>query len=79
MKFVKKYLLDENLSEEEKDKISIHLDFANSIINNNQINEENVDNLINNEIGKVFVKVLEDCAVFKEKDVCVLKDCLRRI
>ena len=79
MKFVKKYLLDENLSEEEKNKISIHLDFANSIINSNQINEENVDNLINNEIGKVFVKVLEDCAVFKEKDVCVLKDCLRRI
>ena len=79
MHLVRKYLLDEEMSDEENEKMKIHLDFANEILNSNKISADNVDQLINNAIGEVFTKVLEDCAVFKEKDVSVLREIIKRL
>lgn len=43
-----------------------HLDWFNSIKSKYvNINESNVDSIIENEVGFVFEKVLEDCGVFK--------------
>lgn len=79
MQLVKKYLLDEKLSNEELDKIKIHLDFANNIKNNNKVSINNVNQLINNAIGETFTKVLEDCAVFKEDNIDSLKQYIKNI
>ncbi len=79
MKLVRKYLLEDKLSEEEYTKFKIHLDFANNIANNNKVNSDNVDNLINDEIGRIFTLVLEDCAVFKKDSINVLKEWIKNL
>ena len=46
--------------------MKIHLNWYEEIKRNNQsINKENVDSIIEKEVGKVFSKVLEHCGVFK--------------
>lgn len=48
------------------EEIKIHLNWYEEIKRNNQsINKENVDSIIEKEVGKVFSKVLEHCGVFK--------------
>ena len=69
MAIVKKYLLNECLTNQELAIIDKHLSWANSLKENNTINTNNVDDTINNGIGDVFVKVLKDCAVFKDENL----------
>ena len=69
MSIVRKYLLDSELSNQEAAIIDKHLSWANSLKENNTINIDNVDDIINNGIGSVFVKVLKDCAVFKDENL----------
>jgi UDPglucose--hexose-1-phosphate uridylyltransferase len=69
MKYVKKYLLDQPLTDNEKVDFEKHLSWANCLKENNKINEENVETIINNGIGEVFTKVLKDCAVFKDENL----------
>ncbi|SHI50317.1 UTP-hexose-1-phosphate uridylyltransferase [Clostridium cavendishii DSM 21758] len=48
------------------ESIKKHIAWINEvIINHGDITEENIDKVIEEEIGKVFLKVLEDCGVFK--------------
>lgn len=69
MAIVKEYLLDKTLSSQQIAIIDKHLSWADKLKENNVINDKNVDNIINNGIGEVFVKVLKDCAVFKDEDI----------
>ena len=69
MKLVKKYLLNESLSEDELNNIENHIEWANEIKHNNNISKENVDAVVNDAIGEVFVNVLKDCAVFKDENI----------
>ena len=69
MKYVKKYLLNQPLTDSEKVDFEKHLSWANMLKENNKINEENVETIINNGIGEVFTKVLKDCAVFKDENL----------
>ena len=69
MAIVKKYLLNECLTNQELAIIDKHLSWANSLKENNTINTNNVDDTINNGIGDVFVKVLKDCAIFKDENL----------
>ena len=69
MKYVKKYLLNQPLTDNEKVDFEKHLSWANMLKENNKINEENVEIIINNGIGEVFTKVLKDCAVFKDENL----------
>ena len=69
MAIVKEYLLDKTLSSQQIAIIDKHLSWADNLKENNVINDKNVDNIINNGIGEVFVKVLKDCAVFKDEDI----------
>ncbi len=45
-----------------------HRSWAIDLINKHDINSANVNLIIDNEIGEVFKKVLEDCGVFKFGD-----------
>ncbi|WP_195428204.1 UDP-glucose--hexose-1-phosphate uridylyltransferase [Clostridium sp. D46t1_190503_E9] len=48
------------------EEMKIHLNWYEEIKNSNSfINKENVDSIIEKEVGKVFSKVLEHCGVFK--------------
>lgn len=42
-----------------------HSNFAKKILVNNKINRHNISEIINNEIGEVFLNVLKDAGVFK--------------
>lgn len=58
---VENYLLDSN-----KEINKIHKSWADNIKQKySQITKENVQKIINNELGNVFVRVLEDAGVFK--------------
>ena len=51
------------------EKIEKHNNWVNSFINNySNISRDNIENIIENEIGKVFIKVLEDAGVYKCND-----------
>lgn len=66
LKLIEKNLLLGNEDLIDKDEIGIHLDWFYEILKNNKnINENNVESIVRNEVGKVFIKVLEDCGVFK--------------
>lgn len=79
MALLKKYLLNESLTDRELDKISLHMKLAENIKLNNDISKDNLDTLINDAVGEVFVKVLEDCAVFKKESLSILKECIKNI
>lgn len=51
------------------ESMKIHYNWYEEIkINNSNITVDNVDNIIRNEVGNVFTKVLEHCGVFKWND-----------
>ena len=51
------------------ENIKIHSSWYKEILNNNtNINKENIDKIIEDEVGNVFKKVLEHCGVFKWND-----------
>ena len=68
MKVVRKYLLSELLSDEEMDSINQHLDWASDLKMKHEVSVDNVDEIINQGIGEVFSKVLEDCGLFKKEN-----------
>lgn len=63
MVFVKDFLLNQKPLPESAIK---HEDFAKEIIFSHKIDRHNVDELIEQEIGQVFVAILEDCGCFKQ-------------
>ncbi|MDN6291826.1 MAG: UDP-glucose--hexose-1-phosphate uridylyltransferase [Tetragenococcus halophilus] len=60
---VEKYLL-----EEENKMASYHKNWADSIKMNHQLIKENVNEVIQKELGQVFKRVLEDAGVFKRDE-----------
>ncbi|MDN6111945.1 MAG: UDP-glucose--hexose-1-phosphate uridylyltransferase [Tetragenococcus halophilus] len=60
---VEKYLLDE-----ENEMASYHKEWADSIKMNHQLIKENVNEVIQKELGQVFKRVLEDAGVFKRDE-----------
>ncbi|MBQ9708099.1 MAG: UDP-glucose--hexose-1-phosphate uridylyltransferase [Firmicutes bacterium] len=59
---------DEEIAEEinERQDLAVHGDWAKEILRNyEEIDGENVQGILQTEIGRVFVKVLEDAGVFK--------------
>ena len=65
---IKECLLDDNKASkvEEDESLKIHLDWFNEIKSKyNNLNEDNIDTIIEGEVGAVFAKVLEHCGVFK--------------
>lgn len=63
---IKDYILNkEKYKNDITDTLKIHLDWINEIEDRNEFTEENIDSLIQKEIGEVFSKVLEHCGVFK--------------
>lgn len=78
MELVQEYLLKNDIEgiKNNKDLIK-HYNWVLSILEKQKISEENVDNIINNEIGEVFLNVLKDAGVFKEtyKDKEAFKKC----
>ena len=73
MNIVKKYLLNELLTDEEIDSINQHMDWASDLKMKYTITNENVDDIIQNGIGEVFSHVLEDCGVFKQENEAEFK------
>lgn len=63
MKEVKRFLLDE-VNEIE----AYHLDWTKKIKSSNLVTKENVQEIINNEIGLVFLQVLKDAGVYKRDE-----------
>ncbi|GAA3024529.1 UDP-glucose--hexose-1-phosphate uridylyltransferase [Tetragenococcus solitarius] len=60
---VEKYLLDE-----ENKMVSYHKEWADSIKMNHQLTKENVNEVVQKELGQVFKRVLEDAGVFKRDE-----------
>jgi len=79
MQLVKKYILNESLNSGELEKIKIHLSFANQITKNTHVTKDNAQEVINQAIVDTFIKVLEDCAIFKEENIEVLINCIKSI
>jgi UDPglucose--hexose-1-phosphate uridylyltransferase len=63
MAFVKTFLLNGTPLPEEAIK---HKEFAEKMLNKYAIHKENVDEIIEQEIGQVFVSILEDSGCFKQ-------------
>ena len=58
----------------EENKLYVH-----SQIKNDSVNISNVDEIVNQAMVDVFVKILEDCAIFKESDIGILKDAIKNL
>ncbi len=67
MKLLKDYIINNEKSKNEK--IEKHLEWFNSFKNNYSFNENNIEEILQIEIGKVFLKVLECCGVFKRNEI----------
>ena len=63
---IKDYILNkEKYKDKITDTLKIHLDWIEEIEERNTFTKENIDDLIQKEVGEVFAKVLEHCGVFK--------------
>lgn len=64
---MKEYLLDDSKRKELSNfnDINSHIDFLNNILKNRTIEEDSIENIIYEEIAKVFVNGLEQCNVFE--------------
>lgn len=62
LKLLKEYILNENNYSEEIEK---HLEWLQTFKDNYSFNDGNIEEILQNEVGKVFLKVLECCGVFK--------------
>ncbi|MBP2966726.1 hypothetical protein, partial [Acinetobacter baumannii] len=60
---VKKYLLNE-----ENEIAMYHVDWAEKIKTNHLLTKENIDTIVNNDIGLVFLEVLKDSGVYKNNE-----------
>ncbi len=52
----------------EDEKLASHADWAEEIVKNNTLTKENIDEIIEREIGIVFAKVLEHAGVYKANE-----------
>ena len=68
MMVVKKYLLNELLSDSELESMNHHIDWASDLKMKQKITSQNVEEVIKEGIGEVFSHVLEDCGVFKKEN-----------
>ncbi|NLC66096.1 MAG: UDP-glucose--hexose-1-phosphate uridylyltransferase [Clostridium sp.] len=57
--------LDFNAMIKKDEILSMHKNLIDSLIKKSNLNKENIDEIIEEEIGFIFLKVLEDCGVFK--------------
>lgn len=74
IEILKEYLLGRKINIYEDEAMKIHLDWYEDIKTNYlQIDENNVDKIIEDEIGKIFSKVLEHCGVLKLNDIDAIK------
>ena len=78
MRLVRKYLLNEELTKEELDKIEVHKEFANQI-KSDSLTVDNVDMIVSQAIIDVFTLALEDCAMFKGDNVNILKEAIKNL
>lgn len=62
---IKNYLLNDKNAFFADESLALHGNWYRSIINKYDINAENVDEILRNEVGAVFVGCLEDAGVFK--------------
>jgi UDPglucose--hexose-1-phosphate uridylyltransferase len=65
---IKQCLLDETKANKisEDENLKIHLDWFNKLKGKyTDLNEYNIDTILENEVGEIFVEVLEHCGVFK--------------
>ncbi len=66
MDLLKKVLLGINPKEElDKEPLLKHKEWAEEVFVKYELNQENIDEIVNYEIGEVFKQVLLDCGVFK--------------
>lgn len=68
LEVIKECLLDSSKESriEENENLKIHLEWFNKMKNKyNDLNKDNIDNILENEVGDIFSKVLEHCGVFK--------------
>lgn len=49
----------------ENEVLAKHADWVDTFVNDREINKDNVEAVLEEEVGKVFVKVLEDAGVYK--------------
>ena len=77
MNYIKEFIfknLDEKDSERFKTFIKndevlyMHRNLIKTLIKNTILNDENIDSIIEEEIGHIFLKVLEDCGIYKNSD-----------
>lgn len=69
MEEIKKYLLRGDLASIEKDQeLKKHYSFALNIYESYSLEEDNVEEIIEKEVGRVFLKVLEDAGIFKDTE-----------
>ena len=70
MELLKTYLLNDDI-EGIKNNIDLnkHYTWVLSILDKHKISEENLDEILNKEIGEVFLNVLKDAGVFKETNI----------
>lgn len=47
----------------------MHRNFIHTLIENQNLSNENIDEIIEEEIGFIFLKVLEDCGIYKNNEV----------
>nr|WP_300385973.1 UDP-glucose--hexose-1-phosphate uridylyltransferase [Clostridium sp.] len=74
IELLKEYLLDEKQNIFEDEIMKIHGDWYEEIKSSySEIYKNNVDEIIKCEIGKIFLKVLEDCGVLKLNDIKSIK------
>lgn len=66
LELIKESLLNKEADISNNENIKIHSSWYKEILNNNtNINKENINKIIEDEVGNVFKKVLEHCGVFK--------------
>lgn len=74
IEILKEYLLGRKINIYEDESMKIHLDWYEEITANHlHLDENNVDEIIKDEIGKIFSKVLEHCGVLKLNDIDAIK------
>ncbi len=65
---IRECLLDESKENliKEDENLKIHLDWFNKLNENyTDLNEDNIDKILQKEVGDIFTKVLEHCGIFK--------------
>lgn len=69
IELLKDYLLENDLeSIDSNDELRKHSIWARDILDRNKVNSDNISEVLNAEIGEVFLKVLKNAGVFKDDE-----------